>query len=75
MPEGQLLANAARLRGIPGVIVQGRYDAVTPPITACDLHDVWPDAALTIVPDAGHASSESGIMRLLIAATDRFAAA
>ncbi len=74
MGEGQLLANAARLRGIPGAIVQGRYDAITPPITACDLRDVWPDTALTIVPDAGHASSEPGIMRRLIAVTDHFAA-
>lgn len=73
MAEGQLLANANRLRGIPGVIVQGRYDAVTPPITACDLHDAWPDAALTIVPDAGHAASEPGIMRRLIAATNTLA--
>ena len=68
--EGQLIANTSRLHGIPGVIVQGRYDAVTPPVTAWDLHQAWPGSALQIVPDAGHASSEPGVMRELIAATD-----
>lgn len=68
--EGQLIANAQRLHGIPGVIVQGRYDVVTPPATAWDLHRAWPGSALQIVPDAGHASSEPGITRGLIAATD-----
>ena len=72
--EGQLIANASRLRGIPGVIVQGRYDAVTPPVTAWDLHQAWPGSALQIVPDAGHASSEPGVMRELIAATDALCA-
>ncbi|MFM9967387.1 MAG: prolyl aminopeptidase [Burkholderiales bacterium] len=68
--EGQLLARAPRLRGIPGVIVQGRYDMVTPPDTAWQLHQAWTDSTLRMVPDAGHASSESGIRRELIAATD-----
>ncbi|HUY03163.1 MAG TPA: prolyl aminopeptidase [Rhodocyclaceae bacterium] len=71
--EGQLLADAARLQGIPGVIVQGRYDAVTPPSTAWELQQAWPQAELRLVPDAGHASSEPGNLRELIAATDRFA--
>ena len=68
--EGQLIANANCLRGIPGVIVQGRYDAVTPPTTAWDLHRAWPGSQLKIVADAGHASSDPGITRELIAATD-----
>ena len=70
LDEGQLIANAHRLRNIPGVIVQGRYDAVTPPTTAWDLHQAWPGSTLRIVDDAGHASSEPGITRELIAATD-----
>ncbi len=70
MDEGQLVANANRLLGIPCVIVQGRYDAVTPPITAWDLHRAWPNSTLHIVPDAGHASSDPGMTRALIAATD-----
>ena len=70
LDEGQLIANAHRLRNIPGVIVQGRYDAVTPPTTAWDLHRAWPGSTLRIVDDAGHASSEPGITRELIAATD-----
>ncbi|MCP2170338.1 prolyl aminopeptidase [Goodfellowiella coeruleoviolacea] len=73
LAEGQLLANADRLAGIPGVIVQGRYDVATPPATAWELHRAWPDAELTMVPDAGHSVSEPGIRAALINATDRFA--
>lgn len=73
LEEGQLISNAHRMRRIPGVIVQGRYDAVTPAVTAFDLHRAWPRADLQIVPEAGHASSEPGILRRLIAATDAFA--
>jgi proline iminopeptidase len=72
--QGQLIANASRLADIPGVIVQGRYDVATPAVTAYELHEAWPQADLTIVPDAGHAYSEPGILWALIAATDRFAA-
>ena len=71
--EGQLIANAGRLADIPGVIVQGRYDVATPAVTAYDLHQAWPTAQFTIVPVAGHAFSEPGILHALVAATDRFA--
>ncbi len=71
--EGQLIADAARLRGIPGVIVQGRYDVCTPMMTAWDLHRAWPEAEFVVVDDAGHAASEPGIAAALVAATDRFA--
>jgi len=71
--EGQLIANANRLAGIPGVIIQGRYDVATPAVTAYDLHNAWPEAEFTIVPVAGHAFSEPGIVEALVAATDRFA--
>lgn len=73
LEEGQLIAHAHLLHGIPGVIVQGRYDAVTPPVSAWDLSRAWPQATLQIVPDAGHASSEPGNLRRLILATDGFA--
>ena len=72
--EAKLIENAVALRDIPGVIVQGRYDAVTPPTTAWELHQAWPGSTLQIVPDAGHASSETGITRALIAATDALTA-
>lgn len=71
--EGQLIARADRLAGIPGVIVQGRYDVATPAVTAWDLHRVWPQAELTITPRAGHAFSEAGTLEALLAALDRFA--
>ena len=71
--EGQLIANAGRLAGIPAVIVQGRYDVATPAVTAYELHQAWPQADFTIAPVAGHAFSEPGILEALVAATDRFA--
>lgn len=70
--DGQLIADAGRLKSIPGVIVQGRYDVVTPPRTAYDLHRAWPEAAFVMVPDAGHAAVEPGIADALVRATDGF---
>jgi proline iminopeptidase len=72
--EDQLLRDAGRLAGIPGTMVQGRYDAVTPAATAWALHRAWPGSRLVMVPDAGHASSEPGIQRALVEATDFYAA-
>jgi len=69
----QLLEDVGRIRHIPGVIVQGRYDVVCPMKSAWDLHRAWPEAELRIVPDAGHAASEPGILSALIEATDAFA--
>ena len=71
--DDQLLANAYRLRGIPAVIVQGRYDVVCPARSAWDLKQAWPEADLRIVPDAGHSAFEPGNAHELILATDRFA--
>jgi proline iminopeptidase len=73
LEEGQLLANAHLLRDIPTVIVQGRYDICTPPVTAWDLHRALPEAEFVLVPDAGHSFDEPGILSALIEATDRFA--
>ncbi|MFP4062663.1 MAG: prolyl aminopeptidase [Halochromatium sp.] len=70
----QLLAEAWRLREIPGVIVQGRYDLICPLRSAWELAAAWPNAALEIIDDAGHAAFEPGIARALVAATDRLAA-
>jgi proline iminopeptidase len=73
LDEGQLLTNVERIRGIPGIIVQGRHDICTPPTSAWALKKAWPEAELWIVPDAGHAASEPGIVDGLVRATDRFA--
>ena len=70
--DGELLANAARLKDIPGVIIQGRYDVVTPPRSAWDLHRAWPEAEFIMVADAGHTATEPGITDALVRATDRF---
>lgn len=67
-----LIENAGKLKNIPGVIVQGRYDVVCPAKSAWDLHRAWPEAQLNIIADAGHAASEPGIRSALIEATNRF---
>jgi len=69
LAEGQLLANARRLEAIPGVIVQGGCDAVTPPHTARELHAAWRAAELRVCERAGHATCEPGILRELVTAT------
>jgi proline iminopeptidase len=71
--ENQLIEEVGRIRNIPAVIVQGRYDIVCPMKTAWDLHKAWPEAEFHVVPDAGHSAFEPGITHHLIAATDRFA--
>lgn len=72
MAEGQLLAEVGRIRHIPGVIVQGRYDLPCPVTTADALHRAWPEADYHVVL-AGHAAGEPAIAAELVAATDRFA--
>jgi proline iminopeptidase len=74
LEDGQLIREAARLKDVLGVIVHGRYDCCTPIDTAWALHRAWPEADFHIVPDAGHAFDEPGILHRLIEATDRFAA-
>lgn len=69
----QLLEDVPKIRHIPGVIVQGRYDVVCPMKSAWDLHRAWPEADLQVVADAGHAASEHGTLSRLIDAADRFA--
>ncbi len=70
--DAQLLEDASRLRHVPGVIIQGRYDVVTPPVTAWELHRAWPEAQFVMVPDAGHTATEPGIADALVRATDQF---
>ena len=69
----QLLRNIDRIRQIPAVIVQGRYDVVCPMKSAWDLHQAWPEADFHIVADGGHSASEPGITAKLLEATERFA--
>jgi proline iminopeptidase len=68
--EGWLLKNIGRIRHIPAWIAQGRFDVVTPISGAWALHRAWPEAKLDVVPDAGHASTEPGIVDSLVRATD-----
>jgi proline iminopeptidase len=68
-----LLRNASRIRQIPGVIVQGRYDVVCPLESAWALYRAWPEADLIITPDSGHSAFDPPNSRALVAATDKFA--
>ncbi|EAT07099.1 prolyl aminopeptidase [Sphingobium sp. 10 DY56-G10] len=71
--DGQLIANAAILADIPGVIIHGRYDMACPAETAWALHKAWPQARFELIEGAGHAYNEPGILDALIRATDDFA--
>ncbi|MCR6629751.1 MAG: prolyl aminopeptidase [Magnetospirillum sp.] len=70
LAPNQLLEGMARIRHLPAVIVQGRYDMVCPPASAWDLAQSWPEACLTVVPDAGHSAMEPGIRLALVAAME-----
>ncbi|PXY32847.1 prolyl aminopeptidase [Prauserella muralis] len=73
LEEGRLITEAGKLAGIPGRIVQGRYDLVCPPATAYELHQAWPGSELTVLEGAGHAVTDPGMLAALRAATDAFA--
>jgi proline iminopeptidase len=68
-----LIENVGKIRHIPAVIVQGRYDVVCPLMSAWELWRAWPEADLKIIPDAGHSALEPGTRSALVEATDRFA--
>jgi proline iminopeptidase len=72
LPENSLLQNIGKIRHLPAVIVQGRYDLVCPIETADELGRAWPEAEYVVVPDAGHSAMEPGIRSALIEATDKF---
>jgi proline iminopeptidase len=69
--DDDLLVRIARIRHLPGVIVQGRYDMVCPIRSADELARAWPEADYVIVPDAGHSAMEPGIREQLVLATER----
>ncbi|WAT18439.1 prolyl aminopeptidase [Aurantiacibacter sp. MUD11] len=73
LEEAQLLRDADKLKGIPGIIVQGRHDICTPPVSAWELKKAWPEVDLRIVHDAGHSAGEPGIIDGLVRATDELA--
>ncbi|HSE01828.1 MAG TPA: prolyl aminopeptidase [Burkholderiales bacterium] len=74
LPENALLENLHRLRHLPCVIVQGRYDAVCPIVTADEVRRAWPESEYIVVADAGHSAWEPGISAELVRATERFKA-
>lgn len=73
--DGWLLKQVDKIRSIPAVIVQGRYDVVCPPVSAWDLHKAWPEAKFVMVPDSGHAAREPGTAKALVTACDQFSLA
>ena len=70
LAPGQLLAGAGRLRDIPGVIVQGRFDLLCPPATSYALAGAWGNAEIVMVEGAGHAMSEPGVTEAVVAGID-----
>lgn len=70
--ENWLIENVDKIRHIPTVIVQGRYDVVCPMMSAWDLHKAFPESELKIIPDAGHSALEKGIASALVEAADKF---
>ena len=72
LPEDKVLSEIEKLRDIPGVIVQGRYDMVCPIVTADEVARAWPEAEYIVVPDAGHSAMEPGVRAALVGATERF---
>jgi proline iminopeptidase len=71
LAENALLNDIDRIRHLPGIIVQGRYDMVCPIGTADALHQAWPEADYVVIPDAGHSAMEPGIRAALVRATER----
>jgi len=71
-PDDQLLRDVGKIRHLPGLIVQGRWDIVCPPQSAWELHRAWPGSVLRFVGDAGHAADEPGISSALVEATEEF---
>ncbi len=69
LEDNQILNNIDKIAHIPAIIVHGRYDVVCPVDQAFALHAVWPQAELQIIPNAGHAASEPGIIDALVSAT------
>ena len=70
--DNYLIENVGKIRGVPSVVVQGRYDVVCPMMSAWELHRAWPEAELRVIADAGHSATEPGITSALVEATDRF---
>jgi len=70
--EDQLLRDVEKVRHLPCVIVQGRYDMVCPAVSAWDLHEAWPGSRLAIVPASGHSADEPGIVSALVDATEEW---
>ena len=74
LEDGILLRNIAALDGIPGIMINGRFDLQAPLGTAWELARLWPGSELVVVEDAGHAADAEGITTELVRATDRFCA-
>jgi len=72
LEEDQLIKNVERLKEIPITIVQGRYDMMTPPLSAYRLHQKLPKSKLWIVEGAGHTDWEVPIAKKLLAAVEQY---
>jgi len=71
-PSTQLLDEIRKIEHIPAILVHGRYDVICPARNAWRLHKAWKGSELQIIDGAGHSAHEPGIVRALVAATNRF---
>jgi proline iminopeptidase len=74
LEEGALLRDATKLRGVPGVMVNGRLDVSSPPDIPWMLAKVWTDAEVLILDEAAHGTGHPSVAGALVDATNRFAA-
>ena len=72
LPDTYFFENLEKIRHIPGILIQGRYDMVCPMVTADALARAWPEAQYHIIPDAGHSAMEPAVRSALVAATEQF---
>ena len=72
LPDNYFFKNIEKIRNIPSIIIQGRYDMVCPITTADELYQVWPESHYHIIPDAGHSAMEPTLRSALVSATDKF---
>ena len=66
LKENNLIENAYKLNGIPGSIIQGRYDLLCPPINAYQIAKKWKSGELIVVDEGAHAANSDPMKSVLV---------
>ena len=72
LPANTLLDNMDKISHLPAILIPGRYDMTCPPVSAYELHQLWPGSELHMLPLASHSSSDGGMLEKIVWATERF---